>query len=67
MYLERIIDVSVQRVIHPAIYIACCVIVVFRMRDCGSDAERLLTRIWDDGCAVGCVNWGKLRDPSAGW
>jgi hypothetical protein len=54
-------------VIHRTIYVARCVIVVFLTRERGGDAERLYTHIWDDDCAVGCVNWGKLRDPGAGW
>ena len=67
MYLERIIDVSIQHVRHHTIYVARCVIVVFLTREHGGDVERLYTCIWDDSFTVRCVNRGKLRDPGAGW
>ncbi len=64
--LEGIIDVGVKRVVHCAVYVARCVVVVLMAGEGGSDVERLFARVWDDSGAVHGIDWWEFGDSGGG-
>jgi hypothetical protein len=64
--LEGIVNVGVERVVHCAVYVARCVVVVLLAGEGGGDAEHLFVRVWDDGGAVRGVYWWEFGDSGGG-
>ncbi len=64
--LEGIVNVGIKRVVHCAVYIARCVVVVLLVGEGGSDAERLIAHVWSDGGAVRGVYWWEFGDSGGG-
>ncbi len=64
--LEGIVKVGVECVIHCVVYVARCVVVVFLVGEGGGDAERLFTRVWDDGGAIHGIYWWEFGDSGGG-
>ncbi len=43
---------GIEHVVHCAVYVACCVVVVLLAGKGGSDAEHLFAHVWDDGSTI---------------
>ncbi len=64
--LEDIVDVGIEHVVHCAVYVARCVVVVLLAGEGGGDAEFLFAHVWDDGGAVRSIYWWEFRDFGGG-